>query len=92
MLFFWIGIIFSFLYVERTIKYFRKKRSINVFMWSGAVDEKMIIQFEKETGIRVNASYYEGNEELLVKLLATKGLGYDFIVPSDYVVEFLIKN
>ncbi len=61
-------------------------------MWSGTVAPEMFKKFEKKTGIRVNVSYYEGNEELLVKLLATKGKGYDMIVPSDYNVKFLIEH
>lgn len=89
---FWIGSIFAYLYTGRVLKYFHSPQSINVFMWSGVVDPKMFTKFEKETGIHVNVSYYEGNEELLVKLLATKSKGYDMIVPSDYVVQFLIKH
>lgn len=89
---FWIITIFALLYTGRVTKYFQHKNSINVFLWSGVIDPKMFARFEKETGIHVNASYYEGNEELLVKLLATKGKGYDMIVPSDYIVEFLVKN
>lgn len=89
---FWIMLIFGYLYTGKVLKYFRPKQSINVFMWSGVVDPKMFKKFEQETGIRVNVSYYEGNEELLVKLLATKAEGYDMIVPSDYVVQFLIAH
>lgn len=89
---FWIGSIFAYLYSGRALKYFRPQKSINVFMWSGVIDPKMFAKFEEETGIHVNVSYYEGNEELLVKLLATKAKGYDMIVPSDYVVQFLIKH
>lgn len=89
---FWIGAIFGILYTGRIFKYFRPKNSINVFMWAGVVDPKMFVKFEEETGIHVNVSYYEGNEELLVKLLATKAEGYDMIVPSDYVVKYLIHH
>ncbi len=89
---FWIGFIFAYLYTGKVLKYFRSPKSINVFMWSGVVDPRLFHKFENETGIHVNVSYYEGNEELLVKLLATKAKGYDMIVPSDYVVKFLIKH
>lgn len=89
---FWISTIFAYLYTGRVLKYFRSAQSINVFMWSGVIDPKLFKKFEKETGIHVNVSYYEGNEELLVKLLATKAQGYDMIVPSDYVVQFLIQH
>lgn len=89
---FWIGVISAYLYTGKVLEYFRPKKSINVFMWSGVVDPKLFKKFEKETGIQVNVSYFDANEELLVKLLATKGQGYDMIEPSDYVVHFLVKN
>lgn len=89
---FWVGVIFGFLYIGRVTKYFSPKKSINVFMWSGVIDPQMFTKFEEETGIHVNASYYEGNEELLVKLFATKAQGYDMVVPSDYVVQYLIRH
>jgi spermidine/putrescine transport system substrate-binding protein len=49
-------------------------------------------RFERETGIRLHVSYYETNEELFSKLRATKGEGYDLVIPSDYVVELMIKE
>ncbi|MFT6765527.1 MAG: spermidine/putrescine-binding protein [Alteromonas naphthalenivorans] len=92
MVIFWMGIISAYLYTGRVVKYFKPAQSINVFMWSGVIDPKMFQKFKEETGIHVNVSYYEGNEELLVKLLATKARGYDMVVPSDYVVQFLVKH
>ncbi len=90
---FWITCSFAVLFSPYLLKLKKVDTSaLNVFMWSGVVDPQMFVQFTKETGIAVNVSHYEGNEELLVKLLATKGKGYDMIVPSDYVVEYLIKN
>ncbi len=89
---FWITIIFVFLYTPRFLQITNPNRSINVCMWPGVVDPKVISAFEKESGIKVNLSSFDGNEELLVKLFATKGKGYDLIVTSDYCVEILIKN
>ncbi len=89
---FWIGAIFTVLYIPAVFQKFSSNRSINVFMWSGVIDTKIIAQFEKETGIKVHASYFEGNDELIVKVLATKGRGYDMLVPSDYAVSFFIKT
>jgi spermidine/putrescine transport system substrate-binding protein len=89
---FWIAAIFGFLYVPTLFQVFENKRSINVFMWSGVVDTKVLGDFEKETGIKVNVNYFEGNDELIVKVLATKGKGYDMIVPSDYAVTFFTQH
>lgn len=89
---FWIAAIFTVLYIPAVFDKYSSGRSINVFMWSGVIDTKIISDFEKETGIKVHASYFEGNDELIVKVLATKGTGYDMVVPSDYAVSFFIKN
>ncbi len=51
----------------------------------------MIEQFEKETGISVNLDTYDSNEALLEKL-QTGVSKYDVVVPSDYMVQILIKQ
>lgn len=89
---FWVVAIFGLLYFPTIFKMVESNRSINVFMWSGVVDTKVLTDFEKETGIKVNVSYFEGNDELIVKVLATKGRGYDMIVPSDWAVAFFAKH
>ena len=60
--------------------------ALNVFAWSGMLDTDYMAVFEQETGIKVNLSFYESNEELLVKLRSTGGKGYDLILPSDYAI------
>ncbi len=89
---FWIAVVFVFLYTPRFLQVTNADHSINVCMWPGVVDPKIISAFEKESGIKVNLSSFDGNEELLVKLFATKGRGYDLIVTSDYCIETLINN
>jgi len=66
--------------------------TINVFAWSDILDPSVIAEFEKETGIKVKFNYYSSNEELLVKLKATGGEGYDLIIPSDYALGNLIEE
>lgn len=88
----WIGIIFSVLYISKYWPFNLTKKSINVFAWHGTLDSNFIQKFEQKTGIKVNLSYYESNEELLVKLSATKAVGYDLIVPGDYTVDILRKQ
>ncbi len=88
---FWFALIFGILYwPEET--FLGNNRSINVFAWGDILDPSVVADFEKETGIKVNMNFYASNEEMLVKLKATEGLGYDMIVPSDYSVEILIKE
>lgn len=69
-----------------------EKNAITVFAWSGVFSQEYIQKFEQETGIKVYLSYYSSNEELLIKLRATGGRGYDLIVPSDYAVKKLLDE
>jgi spermidine/putrescine transport system substrate-binding protein len=88
----WTALIFCALYWPKWkwIKY--DKNTINIFVWGDILEPSVIADFEKETGIKLNFSYYSSNEELIVKLKATRGEGYDLIVPSDYAVNVLIKE
>jgi spermidine/putrescine transport system substrate-binding protein len=87
----WIALIFGVLYwPEET--FFTNNRSINVFAWGDILDASVVAEFEKETGIKVNMNFYASNEEMLVKLRATGGQGYDLIIPSDYSVDVLVKE
>ncbi|MDR3243400.1 MAG: extracellular solute-binding protein [Elusimicrobiota bacterium] len=65
---------------------------VNLFIWSEYMPESVIKAFEKETGIKVNMTVYSSNEEMLAKVKsANKGL-YDIVVPSDYMVEMMIRE
>ncbi len=92
VIFFWIVLIFSALYWPKWNIIPYDKNTINVFAWGDILDPSVVADFEKETGITLNLSYYSSNEELIVKLKATKGEGYDLIIPSDYAVNILIKE
>jgi spermidine/putrescine transport system substrate-binding protein len=88
----WMAVIAACLYAPDFWVSRGQTKSINVFTWSGLFDTRFIKQFEKRTGIHVNFSYYETNEELIVKLRASKGRGYDLIVPGDYAVDILHRE
>ena len=65
---------------------------INLFCWGAYFPEEVISRFEKESGIRVRASFFGTNEELLSKLRQTKGKGYDVFICSDYAMKILIDD
>ena len=67
------------------------KKEINVLNWSSYIPSEIILDFEKETGIKVNYSTYSSNEELLAKISNAKEGTYDLIFPSDYMIE-IMKN
>ncbi|WP_346907650.1 polyamine ABC transporter substrate-binding protein [uncultured Roseibium sp.] len=56
-------------------------RVVNVFNWSDYIDESILEDFTKETGIKVVYDVFDSNEILETKLLAG-GTGYDVVVPT----------
>ena len=58
-----------------------QERVVNVYNWSDYIDESVIEEFTKETGIKVVYDVYDSNEILETKLLAG-GSGYDVVVPT----------
>ncbi len=56
-------------------------RSLNVYNWSDYIDESILTDFTKETGIKVNYDVFDTNELLETKLL-TGASGFDVVVPS----------
>lgn len=88
----WMVVIFGCLYLPKVSFDGKQSRCINVFAFGDILDPAIVADFEQESGIKVRLSYYSSNEELLVKMKATKGEGYDLIIPSDYAVNLLTKE
>ncbi len=55
------------------------------------IDEDLLAKFTKETGIKVDYSTYDTNEIMYQKLKSTPG-SYDLVIPSDYMIEKMIKE
>lgn len=56
-------------------------RTVNVYNWSDYIDEDILTEFTKETGINVTYDVFDSNEILETKLLAGS-TGYDVVVPT----------
>jgi putrescine transport system substrate-binding protein len=69
----------------------QNERIVNVYNWSDYVDPKVLQDFAKETGIKVQYDTFDANETLETKLLAGKS-GYDVVVPTAYFLERQIKG
>ncbi|MFU0503878.1 polyamine ABC transporter substrate-binding protein [Pseudaminobacter sp. NGMCC 1.201702] len=67
-----------------------QERVVNVFNWSDYIDESIIADFTKETGIKVVYDVYDSNEILETKLLAG-GSGYDVVVPTGSFLQRQIE-
>ena len=74
-----------------------KGTEINVYNWGeyisdGAEDTLDVNkEFEKETGIKVNYTTYDSNENMYNKIKGG-GANYDIIIPSDYMIERMIDE
>lgn len=57
-----------------------------MYIWSEYIPEKVIEQFEKETGIKVYVSTYDTSESMFTKVKMTNGEGYDLLMTTiDYM-------
>jgi spermidine/putrescine transport system substrate-binding protein len=55
---------------------------LNLYSWSDYIYPDMLADFTAKTGIQVNLSVYGSNDEVLNKLRATRGSGFDLVMPS----------
>lgn len=55
---------------------------LRLLTWKGYTPNDVVEQFEKETGIKVSITY-SNNEEMISKLRATAGAGFDLAQPSQ---------
>jgi len=61
---------------------FSSSGELNVIMWSDELPTVVLEDFNKATDIKVNHTPFGSNEDLLNKLKATKGQGFDLAGPT----------
>jgi len=61
---------------------FSSSGEVNVICWTGYLPDEFVSDFQKETGIKANVSPLGSNEELINKMKASKGRGFDVITPT----------
>lgn len=64
---------------------------VNIYNWGEYIDTDLLKSFEAETGIRVNYKTFESNEQMY-SVLKQGGVGYDIVIPSDYMISRLISE
>ena len=67
------------------------KETLKIITWKGYALQPIVSAFEKETGIKVQVTY-SNNEEMIAKLRATRGAGYDLAQPSQDRIAFVQKK
>lgn len=65
----------------------KETKELNLYTWAEYVPADVITAFEEKTGIKVNYTSFETNEEMLAKLENSKGGDYDIILASDYIIK-----
>ncbi len=64
--------------------------TLKVFNWGEYTGDDVIGNFEKEYGVKVINDFFDSNELMYTKIQA--GDRYDVLVPSDYMIERMIKD
>lgn len=62
-----------------------------VYNWGEYIDESILKDFEKETGIKVIYETFTQNEDMYMRI-KEGGSNYDVVVPSDYMIERMISE
>lgn len=60
-----------------------EEKILRVYTWYHYISQKVLDDFEKETGIKVHVDFYDSNEVLEAKL-STGASGYDLVFPSAW--------
>lgn len=68
-----------------------EEKVLYFYNWTDYFPASLLPKFEAETGIKVIQDGYDSNETLIAKLQAG-GAKYDVIVPTDYVIQGMIKD
>lgn len=65
--------------------------NLRIITWKGYIPAELKDKFEKETGIKLKITY-SNNEEMIAKLRATRGGGFDLAQPSQDRISFVQKK
>jgi spermidine/putrescine transport system substrate-binding protein len=66
-------------------------KELQLYTWVEYIDPDLKERFEADCGVKVTETNYDSNETLLATL-QSGAVGYDIIVPSDYMVQILISE
>lgn len=69
-----------------------EEKVLNIFTWATYFPDDILKEFTEQTGIKVQYSNFDSNEEMLMKLQASQGGDYDIVLASDYIIEMARKQ
>lgn len=62
-----------------------------IYNWGDYIDPELLEKFTEETGIQVQYETFDSNEAMYTKI-KQGGTTYDLAVPSDYMIDKMIKE
>lgn len=65
---------------------------LNLFTWDGMFPQEVLDAFEEETGIKINYSNFDSDEDMLAKLEEAQGGSYDLVIADDYIIDLAVKE
>ncbi len=85
----YLGIIAFFFYFPLLVSCYGPHKTLNVCAFTETFSPEAIARFEQKTGVKVNLTYVELDEQIYAKFKINKGEGYDVINVSDFMVQML---
>lgn len=61
------------------------EKVLNIFTWATYFPDDVLAEFTEQTGIKINYSVFQSNEEMLMKI--QQGGDYDLVLASDYIID-----
>lgn len=65
-------------------------QTLHIYNWGEYTGENLLSSFENETGCKIVMDLFDSNEQMYIKV--ANGESYDVLVPSDYMIERLMKE
>ena len=67
-------------------------KELVLYTWEGLFPQKVLTDFEDETGIRIISSNFDSNETMFEKVQQSDGKDYDLVIGDDYIIEQIVNN
>ena len=67
------------------------KKTLRIFNVGAYIDTELLKKFEQQENVQIVYETFDSNESMIVKV-ETGGSQYDLVVPSDYMIEKMIKD
>jgi spermidine/putrescine transport system substrate-binding protein len=66
-------------------------KELHIFNWADYLDPDVLVDFQKEYGVKVIMDVYDNNEDMIAKVRPGNS-GYDVVFPSDYAVDIMARE